>query len=120
MKALIVGSVIALLACFTGCAQQSVRNNIGSASQLDTTALTLAASLAQSGVISSAQLKQVNSVALSVEAALTLAETAANANDQATAQAKYTAALTALTAVTACLQGSATAITSCLAGVENP
>ena len=81
-----------VLLLLAGCA--TVTNSIGTATQLNTAALTAAVSLAQSGAISSKQLAEVTNVTNGVEAALVLAEQASNAGNSATASATYTATWT--------------------------
>src|SRR5271154_6516058 len=106
-----------VLLLLAGCA--TVTNSIGTATQLNTAALTAAVSLAQSGAISSKQLAEVTNVTNGVEAALVLAEQASNAGNSATASATYTAVMATLTAVTACLtpKAPASTIDACIVGV---
>ena len=103
-----------------GCATTSVTSDIATATQLNTAALTAATSLAQSGAISSAQLKAIYTVTNSVEAVLVTAEQAENAGNATTATATYTAALATISALTGCLKGTAATITACIIGVPQP
>lgn len=115
---------LAILAAvvLAGCASTSIRSDISTATQLNTAALSAAVSLAQSGAISSAQLKGVYSVTNAVEAALVLAEQAENAGNANSAQATYTAVLATIGAVTACLtpKAPASTIDACIIAVPAP
>lgn len=104
-----------------GCAATPT-TEIGSATQLNTAALTAAVSLAQSGAISSKQLAAVMNVTNGIEAALVLAEQASNAGNTTSAKATYTAVMATLAAVTACLtpKAPASTIDACIAGVPAP
>jgi hypothetical protein len=118
MKALILASVL-----LVGCASTpTVTSSIATAAQLNTAALTAAVSLANSGAISSAQLAKVITATNAVEAALVVAEQASNAGNATSATATFTAAMTSLTAISACLKPGAVASTidACIAGVSAP
>jgi hypothetical protein len=112
-----------LTLCLAGCASTpTVTSSIATAAQLNTAALTAAVSLANSGAISSTQLAKVITATNAVEAALVVAEQASNAGNATSATATFTAAMTSLTAISACLVpgGTASTIDACIAKVPAP
>ena len=114
--------LLLLLPLFAGCAAMPVTNTVADAAQLNTTAITTAVSLANSGAINSSELSKVLGVTNAVEAALVLAEQANNAGNATSAQATLTAVMTTLGQVTACLAPGRTTnvVDACIAGVTAP
>jgi len=109
----------------TGCATTatgaapSFNQLVSAAGQVDNTILTTVDSLVKSKGLTSAQAGSILNITDKVQAALTLANTAYAANDQATATAKLAAASAALASVQACLTSPAT-LPTCLQGVTAP
>ena len=107
----------------TGCATTGTAPTfnqlVSAAGQVDNTVLATVDSLVNSKAISSAQASAILAITDKVQAALTLANTANAAGNQATAQAKLTAASAALASIQGCLTAPST-LAVCLQGVTAP
>lgn len=114
-------ALFGLMIC-AGCATTPTPTTaIGTATQINTAALTAAIALAQAGTLSSAQLKDIVNITNAAEAALVTAEAAVNAGNATSASATLTAVTATLTALTTCLNDKTTsAITACVVGVPQP
>jgi hypothetical protein len=123
---LLIGTAGVVLFLMNGCASTTAANTVNqsllAAATLNNTVVTTVDSLVKSKSVTSEEATAALAITDDIDAALALANTAAQAGESSTVTAKLAAITTALTAVQTCLAAGnlPTTLSTCLQGVSPP